>query len=109
VSVSEERVDHLVLGTDPTHPGENGQGGEEVAGEEVPKEGTQEREEEEAFAGHVSLLSAAIRRVERVEQRGVDERGGPDHGARPDEEAAADTGKGEAERLGRDDEQELVR
>ena len=61
VGVSEERVDHLVLGTDPADPGENGEGGEEVTGEEVPEEGAQEREKEEAFAGHMPLLGAAVR------------------------------------------------
>ena len=44
-----------------------------------------------------------------IEQCGVDEHGGPDHGARPDKEAAADACKGEADRLGRDDKQELIR
>lgn len=60
VDVSEERVDHLVLGTDPAYPGENGEGGEKVAREEVPEEGAEEREKEEAFAGHVSLLGATV-------------------------------------------------
>ena len=61
MGVSEERVDHLVMGTNPADPGENGEGGEEVAREEVPEEGAQEREEEEAFAGHIPLLGAAVR------------------------------------------------
>ncbi len=42
MGVSEERVDHLVLGMDPAYPGENGEGGEEVAGEEVPEERAEE-------------------------------------------------------------------
>ena len=60
VDVSEERVDHLVLGTDPAYPGENGEGGEKVAGEEVPEEGAEECEKEEAFAGHMPLLGATV-------------------------------------------------
>ena len=108
VVVPEKRVDHPVLGADPAHPGEDGEGGEKVAGEEVPEEGAEKRDEEEAFAGHVALLGPAICRVERVEQRGVDERGGPNHRARPDEEAAADAREGEADHLGRDDKEELV-
>ena len=108
VVVSEEGVDHLILGTDPADPGEDGKGGEEVAGEKVPEERAEKRDEEEAFAGHVALFGAAVRRVEGVEERGVDECGGPDHRAGPDEEAAADTRKGEANHLRRDDEQELV-
>ena len=47
--------------------------------------------------------------MERIEQCGVNEDGGPDHGARPDKEPAADACEGEADRLGRDDEQELIR
>ena len=109
VVVPEERVDHLILGADPADPGEDGEGGEEVPGEKVPEERAEKCDEEEAFAGHVPLLGAVVRRVERVEQRGVDERGGPDHRAGPDEEAAADAREGEADHLRRDDKQELVR
>ena len=107
--VPKERVDNFVLGADPADPGEDGEGGEEVAGEEVPEEGAQKDDEEEAFAGHVPLFGPAVRRMERVEERGIDKGRGPNHRARPDEEAAADSREGEAEHLRGDDEQELVR
>ena len=45
---------------DPAYPGENGEGGEEVAGEEVPEKRAEKREKEETLPGHVPLLGATV-------------------------------------------------
>lgn len=97
-------------GDDPADPVESREGGEDVAGEEVPAEGEDERIGEEAFTGDTAAGTdtGVLLRVEGVEERAGDEVGGPDHGGRLHEETTGDTTDRETDELGGHDEQPLV-
>ena len=79
--VAEELVDNDVLGRNPADPVEEREGLEDVAGEEVPAEGSQEHVGEEAFTGDTTARThaAVVLRVQGVEESASDEVRGPDH------------------------------
>lgn len=88
---AEQSVDNNIVRGDPAHPAEHTEGSEEVPRNPVPGEASQERVEEEAFTGHMAIITLAVALVQSVEESRVDQSTRPDHTRWPDNELAKDT------------------
>lgn len=115
-----ELVQQQRVAVDPADPGDTGQQWHDVTREPVVGKRSGRYQEEEHIARHLpgSALVTTVQdtestvggvaTMEGVEQTGIDQVDGPDHGSRADEEAAKSTGETVTNKLGRDDEQETT-
>lgn len=115
-----ELVQQQRIAVDPADPRDTGQQGHDVTREPVVGERSGGHQEEEHVARHlpggafVTIVRdtenavGGVATMEGVEQTGVDQVDGPDHGGRANEEAAKSTGETVTNKLGRDDEQETT-
>jgi hypothetical protein len=89
---AENLIDNDVIGSDPSDEGKVAKGGEDVVGDPSPNEHAQETVHEIAVPcdGPSFNLIRTVIPVEGVEKRAVNQRRGPHHSSRPDEETAHD-------------------
>ena len=87
---TKELIDDDVIGTDPADKGKDAEEGRDEAREPVPGEGADEHIEEVSVSGDpppMGLGRICLRMiVKTVEESGVDQAGGPDHGGGPHED-----------------------
>ena len=102
---AEEGVDGKGAWPNPAKEAERGQGREDPAGEEPPKEGGDAEENKVLEAAHRSILSIVFG-VEGIEDCAEDENLRPDHRRRADEEIAGEPGQGHCKELRGDSQEE---
>jgi hypothetical protein len=107
---AEHLVDLDIVGGDPADPREVGEGGEDVAGEEVPGGRSGKRVNEETLTAHTLTITGTgvLLGVEGIEEGAVHEIGGPNHGRGRNKEAASNTTDRETDQLGGHDNHPLV-